>query len=206
MITKEYIIELTTKLFLKHGVKSVTIGEIVKELRTSKRTLYNHFIDKTDLMQACIENYLANIRSYNDEIINNSTNAIEAMGHIHHHILKTEDNASLNFHRDILKYYPSILKDSYEKHREFAFRELLFLAKWGVKEGYFRPELDSVVVMKAVQTLLKLCSNINKFPSSEFSKNRLTASIIIPYLRGLCTEKGIKEVDKQESLYLSMDK
>lgn len=202
MITKEHIIEITTQLYLKRGVKSVTIADISKELSTSKRTIYNHFLDKTDLMQACVEQYLASIRSNNDEIINTCSSAIEAMGMIHQQILKRADYSNANFYREILKYYPSVLKDSYKKNAEFAFRELLYLAKWGVKEGFFRKDLDPEVTMPAVQTLLKLCNNSKIFPSEQFSKARLSEGIMVAYLRGLCTEKGLLEVEKQKHLYL----
>ncbi len=202
MITKEYIIEITTQLCLKNGVKSVTIADITKELNTSKRTIYNHFIDKTDLMQACIEQYLAGIRSNNDVIINTSSSAIEAMGMIQQQILNRADYSNANFYKDIIKYFPSVLKDSYEKNSKFAFRELLYLAKWGVKEGLFRKDLDPEVTMAAVQTLLKLCNNSKIFPSGEFSKARLVEGIMVAYLRGLCTEKGLLEVEKQKHLYL----
>ncbi len=202
MITKEYIIEITTQLYLKNGVKSVTIADITKELNTSKRTIYNHFIDKTDLMQACIEQYLAGIRSNNDEIINTCSSAIEAMGMIQQQILNRADYSNANFYKDILKYFPSVLKDSYEKNSKFAFRELLYLAKWGVKEGLFRKDLDPEVTMATVQTLLKLCNNSKIFPSGQFSKARLTEGIMVAYLRGLCTEKGLLEVEKQKHLYL----
>lgn len=202
MITKEHIIEVTTQLYLERGVKSVTIADISKELSTSKRTIYNHFLDKTDLMQACVEQYLASIRSNNDEIINTSSSAIEAMGMIHQQILKRADYSNANFYREILKYYPSVLKDSYKKNAEFAFRELLYLAKWGVKDGFFRKDLDPEVTMPAVQTLLKLCNNSKIFPSEQFSKARLSEGIMVAYLRGLCTEKGLLEVEKQKHLYL----
>lgn len=202
MITKEHIIEITTQLYLKRGVKSVTIADISKELSTSKRTIYNHFLDKTDLMQACVEQYLASIRSNNDEIINTCSSAIEAMGMIHQQILKRADYSNANFYREILKYYPSVLKDSYKKNAEFAFRELLYLAKWGVKDGFFRKDLDPEVTMPAVQTLLKLCNNSKIFPSEQFSKARLSEGIMVAYLRGLCTEKGLLEVEKQKHLYL----
>lgn len=205
MITKEYIIEITTQLYLKNGVKSVTIADITKELSTSKRTIYNHFLDKTDLMQACIEQYLASIRSNNDEIINTSSSAIEAMGMIHQQILKRADYSETNFYKDILKYFPSVLKDSYEKNSKFAFRELLYLAKWGVKDGLFRKDLDPEVTMAAVQALLKLCNNSKVFPLKEFPKARITEGVMVAYLRGLCTEKGLFEVEKQKHLYLNID-
>ncbi len=205
MITKEYIVEITTQLYLKNGVKSVTIADISKELSTSKRTIYNHFIDKTDLMQACIEQYLAGIRSNNDEIINTCNSAIEAMGMIQQQILKRADYSDTNFYKDILKYYPSVLKDSYKKNAEFAFRELLYLSKWGVKDGLFRKDMDPEVTMATIQTLLKLCNNSQIFPSEQFSKARLTEGVMVAYLRGFCTENGLLEVEKQKHLYLNID-
>jgi AcrR family transcriptional regulator len=205
MITKEHIIEITTQLYLKNGVKSVTIADISKELSTSKRTIYNHFIDKTDLMQACIEQYLAGIRSSNDEIINTCSSAIEAMGMIQQQILKRADYSDTNFYKEVLKYYPSVLKDSYEKNAEFAFRELLYLSKWGMKDGLFRKDMDPEVTMATIQTLLKLCNNSKIFPSEQFSKARLTEGIMVAYLRGFCTEKGLLEVEKQKHLYLNIE-
>lgn len=205
MIAKEDIIEVTTQLYSKNGVKSVTIADISKALSTSKRTIYNHFIDKNDLMQACVEQYLARIRSNNDEIINTCTSAIEAMGMIQQQILKRADYSDGNFYRDILKYYPSVLKDSYKKNAEFAFRELLYLSKWGMKDGFFRKDLDPEVTMATVQTLLKLCNNTKIFPLAQFSKARLTEGIMLAYLRGLCTEKGLLEVEKQKHLFLTLD-
>ena len=205
MITKEQIIAVTTQLFLKNGVKFVTTEEITRELRTSKRSIYSHFSDKTDLMEACIKSYLADIRSNNDQMISNSGNAIEALGNIHQQILKRNSYANSTFYKDIVKYYPGILKEYYQQNWEKAFRELLAIAKWGIKEGYFREDLDPEVTMKTVQDLIMLCRNTSKFPSPEFSQNRLTKGIMIPYLRGLCTAKGVQEVDKQVKLFLNKE-
>ena len=69
MITKDHIIKTATKLFLKNGIKSVTIDRIVKELHTSKRTVYNHFKDKTALLTACLATYHATIKKENEQLI-----------------------------------------------------------------------------------------------------------------------------------------
>ena len=61
MITKEKIIEVSTFLFVENGVKTITIDRIVKQLHTSKRTIYNHFEDKTAL-----EILIGNQKSYAD--------------------------------------------------------------------------------------------------------------------------------------------
>jgi hypothetical protein len=50
--------------------------------------------------------------------------------------------------------------------------------------------------------LLKMLKDNHLFPATEFSKERLTFGIMVPYLRGLCTEKGIKLIQIQEQLFM----
>ena len=87
MIQKDHIVKIATKLFLKHGVKSVTIDRIVKELHTSKRTVYKHFKDKNNLLTACLATYHAAVKQENERLIEDADNAIEAMGHLLQHII-----------------------------------------------------------------------------------------------------------------------
>jgi len=67
MITKELIIETATKLFMEHGVKTITLDRIVKELHTSKRTIYSYFEDKVALLEACLDVYNTNVRAENED-------------------------------------------------------------------------------------------------------------------------------------------
>lgn len=201
MITKELIIEEATKLFMEHGVKSVTIDKIVKELHTSKRSIYNHFEDKIELLHACLANYHANIKKENEEIIHTSDNVIEAMGRLHQQIIRRSYDVNPNFFNDVQNYYPGVLRDSYRNTGKYAHQHLMFLAEWGIRDGIFEKDMDVEVVGRTVLTLLKLLKNSRTFPLGEFSKERLTFGILVPYMRGLCTLKGIKLLAIQEELF-----
>jgi hypothetical protein len=61
--------------------------------------------------------------------------------------------------------------------------------------------MDVEVVGKTVLTLLKSLKDTRQFPVAQFSKERLTFAIMVPYLRGLCTSKGIKLLHIQEELF-----
>ncbi len=201
MVTRELIIETATKLFTQNGVKAVTIDKIVKELHTSKRTLYNHFNDKIDLLRACLDVYNAKVKAENEEIIKSSENVIEAMGYLHQKIVHRTYQVNPNFFSDILHYYPGLLHESYRNSGNFAHQQLVYLAKWGIKDGIFQEDMDVEVVGKTVLAMLKLLKDNNQFPVSEFSKERLTFGILVPYLRGLCTGKGIELLKIQEELF-----
>ena len=201
MITKELIIETATKSFMENGVKSVTIDRIVKELHTSKRTIYSHFDDKIDLLRACLNEYNAKVKHENEEIIESSENVIEAMGILHQKIVLRSYQVNPSFFNDVKAYYPGLLHESYRNTGQYAHQQLVFLAEWGIRDGIFQADMDVEVVGKTVLAMLKLLKNTHKFPVAEFSKERLTFGILVPYLRGLCTDKGIKLLGIQEELF-----
>lgn len=202
MITKELIIETATKLFMQHGVKTITIAKIVKELHTSKRTIYSHFEDKVSLLEACLDVYNAKVCAENEEIIKESENVIEAMGRLHQKIVHRSHQTNPNFFGDIIHYYPGLLNESYKRNDNYAHQQLIDLASAGIEQGIFREDMDIEVVGKTVLRLLKMLKDNELFPVTEFSKERLTFGIMVPYLRGLCTEKGIELVRIQEALFM----
>ena len=201
MITRELIISTATKLFTTHGVKSITIDRLVKELHTSKRTIYIHFKDKTELLKACLAVYHEGIKAENEQIISSSDNAIEAMAYIHQKIVHRASMVNPNFFNDILHYYPGLLNESYRNTGNFAHQILVDLAQWGIKDGIFINDMDINVVVKTVLTLLKMLKDNDLFPVTEYSKERLTYAVLLPYMRGLCTEKGLRVLKMQEELF-----
>ena len=201
MITRDHIIKTATKLFLKNGVKSVTINRIVKELHTSKRTVYNHFEDKIDLLKACLATYHAAVKQENEHIIEESDNAIEAMGHLLQQIIKRANVVNPNFFNDILHYYPGLLHKSYRNTGNFAHKNFEDLAKWGAADGIFKNDIDIEVTTKTVLAMLKMLKDNDLFPIEKYSKERLTFGILIPYMKGLCTEKGLEILSMQEELF-----
>ena len=201
MITRDLIIQTATKLFLRNGVKTVTIDRIVKELHTSKRTVYNHFKDKTSLLTACLATYHLEIKKENDEIIEEAENAIEAMGHLLQPIIKRANVVNPNFFNDILHYYPGLLNQSYRKTGNFAHKNFEYLAEWGVEDGIFKKDIDIDVTTKTVLAMLKMLKDNDLFPIEKYSKERLTFGILIPYMQGLCTENGLEILEMQEELF-----
>ena len=189
------------RLFLQHGVKTVTIDRIVKELHTSKRTIYSHFKDKTTLLKACLLQYHERIRRENEEVIHSADNAIEALGYLHQCIVRRAGLVNPNFFNDILHYYPGLLHQSYRDTGNFAHQQIEYLAHWGIKDGIFLKDLDVAVTIKTVLELLKLLKDNDLFPVTDFSKERLTFGIMLPYMRGLCTEKGMELLEKQKTLF-----
>jgi hypothetical protein len=62
-------------------------------------------------------------------------------------------------------------------------------------------DIDIEVATKTVLILLELLKDNDRFPITQYSKERLTFGILVPYLRGVCTEKGIEILNQQEELF-----
>ena len=204
MMDRNYIIDKSLMLFLQHGVKTMTITKIVDHLKTSNRTIYNHFKDKTDLLTSCLASYHQRIKTENEQILKEAKNAIEAMGYLHQQIVFRATKTNPNFFNDILHYYPGLLQQSYRENGNFAHMQLAEIGEWGIKDGLFDPEMDIDVTVKTVLALLELLKDTNRFPVESYSKERLTFGIMLPYLRGICTPKGVLILDQQEALFKIM--
>lgn len=201
MITKELIIETATKLFVTHGVKSITIDRIVKELHTSKRTIYSHFADKIDLLRACLDVYHDKVRAENEAIIQSSNNVIEALGYLLQKIVIRSYQVNPNFFSDIIHYYPGLLNESYANNGNFAHQQFVELAEWGIQDGIYTSDMDVEVVGKTVMNMLKALKDNQLFPTTQFTKERLIFGTLVPYMRGLCTPKGIQILEVQKELF-----
>lgn len=201
MITRDLIIKTATQLFVEHGVKSITISKIVNELHTSKRTIYNHFEDKTALLKAVLAVYHAKVKAENEAVLADSENVIEAMGKLLQKIIQRSHQVNPSFFNDILHYYPGLLNESYRDTKNFAHQQMIDMATWGKEDGIFVEDLDIEVVGKTVLAMLKMLKDNAMFPVSKFSKERLTFGILVPYLKGLCTPKGKELVEIQEELF-----
>jgi AcrR family transcriptional regulator len=201
MITRDLIIKKATELFVEHGVKSITISKIVNELHTSKRTIYNHFEDKPALLKAVLAVYHAKIKAENEAVLDDSENVIEAMGRLLQKIIQRSHQVNPSFFNDILHYYPGLLNESYQETGNFAHQEMIDMARWGKEDGVFVEDLDIEVVGKTVLAMLKMLKDNAMCPVSKYSKERLTFGMLVPYLKGLCTPKGLELVEIQEELF-----
>ncbi len=115
---KEKIVQKATDLFLKIGFKSVTMDDIANEMAISKKTIYTHFKNKTELVQECTCNLLHTITDGIDEICSQNHNPIEELYNIKKFVLgKIEDDNS-SPHFQLQKYYPEISENLKATHFE----------------------------------------------------------------------------------------
>jgi TetR/AcrR family transcriptional regulator, cholesterol catabolism regulator len=188
MDIRERIIEGANKLFMEHGVRQVTMDMIAQSLGISKRTIYENFKDKEDLLSNLIFNSVIQHKKRSIEILGESKNVIDALYNIT--VYHKESMRSINplFFEDMKKYHSDIYAKIFS-NKEVRNYELTYtILKRGQNEGIFSKEIDLEVANLFIHYLM----DFFKHAECEFEcdDKRIFRSVHLPYLRGICTEKG----------------
>ena len=187
---KERIITSAMHSFAQKGIKAVKMDDIAAELSVSKRTLYELYSDKENLLFEGVRKYHAQKQKEVDELIRNGDNVMSIILDIYLLKLKELSVTSPLFYRDLTK-YPQILaymrKDK-EKNRD---RYLEFMQR-GVAEGYFRKEVNYDLISYLFDAV---GSYMMEHLFEKYRFEELFVNMIFVPLRGFCTNKGVMVLD-----------
>ncbi|MDY0287125.1 MAG: TetR/AcrR family transcriptional regulator [Bacteroidales bacterium] len=196
-------------LFGKQGIRNVTMDYIAEELGISKRTIYENFKDKTDLLRQSVYEVSILHRELSLKVFNESENVIVGIYQLAEFMRMTMKKVNPLFFSDLKKYYPDIYRLFSEKSDIRNHSLTYTMLKKGVNEGIFRKDFNIELVNEAWQELISVVSDKNFQDRMEFSKQDVACSIFFPFLRGLCTEKGLEIVEsnfeKLKSIHEGID-
>lgn len=190
---KERILEYSEKEFYANGVRQVKMDNIANYLSISKRTLYEIYPTKEDLLLECVKKHDKTHESRIEQYIEESNpNAIEII--IFSYKIKLEHFLQLNplFLEELCKYKRVInYFDARDKERDTNFE---WLFNRGVEEGFFRKDLNPRIISNMFTVSLK--EAIDNELYKEFGMEYLFRDIVFTLIRGICTIKGIEAIDQ----------
>jgi AcrR family transcriptional regulator len=198
---KTKILKAAESLFMKYGVRSISMDDISRHLSVSKKTLYQHFADKEDIVYMTCQAHIESIASRFLEITRSSKNALDELTRFSRCMKQnTEDtNPSLLF--DLQKYHPKAWSVWLNHKNKFIRDAMIRNLKQGIQEGYYRPELNVDIVAAMRLELVQLPFDENAFPPSRFKIAEVQMEIFDHFVHGIVTEKGRKLYQKyKESL------
>ncbi len=194
---KIHILKNVGNLYLKFGIRGVTMDDVANEFGISKKTLYQYFNDKEDLVAQVIDYYLENpIFKLNSE---DSVNTIDRYFALRQHVAKMIKHFNNNLEFELKKTYPELFKKVHKFKRERIYNDTLESIHDGIKEGLVRPDIDPDVVSKLqVGRLLCTLNPDNEiFSDEEVSTIELFDKMMDYHIHAICTEKGIKYYREQ---------
>lgn len=190
MDPKARILHHADQLFLRNGIKSVSMDDLAAEVAMSKKTLYKTFANKDELVLAVMRTHIEKSEHDCHVIAGRAANAVEQMlllarwadqqfSHIHPSI----------FH-DLRKYHPEAWASFGEHKNSYILSQITQMLRRGMTEGLFRPDLDVEVLARLNLAQIELAFDPDLYPPARFAPARVNRVLDEHFLLGVVTLKG----------------
>lgn len=198
-LTTEHRLTLRTEIvraarseFMAKGVRAVRMDDIAKALRISKRTLYEIYANKEELLFEVIkvqdDNYVTHMRTFfNDP----KHNVIDVIIESYNLQISWWVRSNMEFFSDLKKYRK--VKEFFNMKEAVHRRDSVTFFKRGVEEGLFLPNIDYAVFSQVSNASIEYVKK-NRL-CAEYGLEYVLRNIILLYIRGICTSRGIAQLD-----------
>jgi TetR/AcrR family transcriptional regulator, cholesterol catabolism regulator len=196
MEVKERILGKAQELFMQYGIRSVSMDDIANSLGMSKKTLYQYYADKDELVDAVVEGHISMIQAECISCRNDAKDAIHEVYIMMERILDEFTNMNPMMLYDLEKFH-------FRSYRRFKDYKDKFLAQiirenieWGIKDELFRDTLNVDVISKFRLESMMIPFNVSVFAPGKYNLAVLSDQIIEHFVYGLATSKGHKLIQK----------
>jgi AcrR family transcriptional regulator len=193
----EELIGKISELFLKYGVKSVTMDDIARELGISKKTLYLYFTDKKDVVMKFIEysisNQACNIKEKSEVT---GENAIDTLLNVSQILISAQNKVNPNVNYDLQKYYPEAWEKIKGFRQERLFNRIRMNIVQGISEGIYRDDFNIEVichlyVLHIEKSYTELLNN------TDIKFDELLRTLFMYHIRGISSKAGIEYIEQK---------
>jgi TetR/AcrR family transcriptional regulator, cholesterol catabolism regulator len=194
--TKDKILIGAEGLFMKYGIRSVSMDDIARHLSVSKKTLYQHFADKDELVTMMSQLHMKrDVKEY-EELTSASENSIDELNKISIQIKCDMEDMNPSLLYDLQKFHPKAWALWLNHKNDFIKSSIVRNLKQGISEGYFRPEINPEVMGISRLILIEAAFDGNLFPKDKFNLVHIQSQFFDHFVYGLCTDKGRKLYEK----------
>lgn len=190
---RQRIIEAATREFEAKGIKSVKMDDIACLLSVSKRTVYEIFGNKEDLLLECVKHDMdrtdAEMNAFAHEP---GHNVIDIMLHFYEVKMSRMSRINPAYFIELDK-YPQVLRHFEERRKMRTINSASFFSE-GIKQGYFRPEVNYELIEKIADLTIREVMSQQLY--IEYNLKEVFSNLTMVFMRGLCTSKGIAELEK----------
>ncbi len=190
------VVELTRRMIISQGVKSVRMDDVAHAARVSKRTLYEEFNDKDELLFQAVKLHFDSLDYANAELARKMPNILLAILAIMDSV-KVSASVNWRIRNSLKKFYPHLNQRLQDDRAKEKLRTIVYALKLGVKQGYIhhrvKPEL-ALAILNYISTAIIENDESISIPEG-ITIDEAFESMFINYLRGISTSEGVKIID-----------
>jgi AcrR family transcriptional regulator len=192
---KERIISESIGLFMQFGMKSVTMDDIARHMGISKKTIYQNFKDKEEIVLSATERYLESELKVMESLKAVSENAVEHLYKITVCVRDRMKNTNNSVLYDLRKYYKAAWEKYTAYKNEVIFRHLLSTLQEGIEQGWFRSTINPEIMAYLRLGEIELSFNKEYFPDERFSLGEIHEQLFDHFTYGILSEKGLQQFE-----------
>ncbi len=188
-------------LYMKYGIKSMTMDDVASQLGISKKTLYQYVKDKSELVGLVVDMQMQEVQCQHHSVRDKGMNAIEELlmvSKMLNRLLK-QINPATEF--DLKKYYPEHYYRLISRRRQHMYEQNLRNIRKGKEEGIYRQELNDEVIAKLQLSRVEFVMQSDLFSVEEFTSPKFFQEIFEYHIRGIANQKGIEFLEKKLKEY-----
>lgn len=187
---RERILELAGEQFTRFGVRTVTMEDIARLAGISKKTVYLEFKDKKDLVREAFKSILEKDKKRLQFIVDSGDRIIEHLVQSSQTMRDRLEHMNPIAILEIQKYFPEAWAEFESFKKDFVLQDLFNVLERGKDLGYFRPEIDSMILaqLRVSQISSAFESGIQGKTGQEIMNMQL--EMMDHFLHGIFTEKG----------------
>lgn len=189
------LLDSITDILVKNGLKATTMDSIATSLKMSKRTLYEIFSSKSNMVSEALKTLHQQLSDAHKSIFENSSNSMEAIlnGFLHHRDVMQKIN--VDFFRDIDILYADARKTC-SGSKESCLDNFVGVLNRGVEQGLFRDDINFMVHCKMMAIQMESLKRMEELFPPDITLLEVYDSICIVFLRGIATPAGMKMLDE----------
>lgn len=198
---KTEIINNSSDLFMRYGVKAVTMDDLAKHLGVSKKTFYKYFKDKNDLVLHILNAKIAEDKIVCKECIDSSENAIDELIMISKFVSEMFSGVHSSVFYDLRKYHRNAW-DVIDDHKNgFVKKQIRNNIERGLEENLYRQNINKDVVSTVYIASMNSVFDGETFNDLKLNLSEILLELIRFQIRGMVNENGLnylKERIKKE--------
>ena len=195
MEIKDRILLSAEKLFMRSGIRSVSMDDVAQELAISKKTLYKWFENKDELVHAVMQSHLGRETNECEGLIKGASSAIDELFKMMAWMRAQFSDVHPGIFFDLQKFYPQSWTLWAEHKHSYILTQIIDNLRRGIAEGLYRADLDVEVLARLRLAQIELAVNPDLFPPRHFDTQRVTEVMLEHFMLGVATLKGHKLIN-----------
>jgi len=196
MDVKIQILKKAEDLFLRYGLKSVTMDDIARDLGISKKTLYQFVNNKSDLLKQIMVNEIEKENEAMIQIKEESKDAIDEMLKMAKYVLTRLRSYPPTIMYDLQKYYRDIWQMIENHHRTYIYTIIKLNIEKGMEQELYRDNLNPDIIAKLYVSKTIIVADEDMFPLQQYNKEDLFKEYMVYHIHGIASKKGLKLLEK----------